>query len=112
MTSNLDEVVMSGESSSYSTDVFIFISQLAEEFDGKSLPVNGAERLLCRAGYVDGVRRMIDLLEEKNPQVLAEIIESFGKGCNYEPKEAIVIGNSIDNRSIEERSRIDLTKGR
>ncbi|EHC9995824.1 hypothetical protein MLN09_21955 [Escherichia coli] len=103
---------MSGESSSCSTDVFIFISQLAEEFDGKSLPVNGAERLLCRAGYVDGVRRMIDLLEDKNPQVLAEIIESFGKGCNYEPKEAIVIGNTIDNRSIEDRSRIDLTKGR
>ncbi|EOF5964927.1 hypothetical protein ACK1FJ_003998 [Salmonella enterica] len=38
---------MSGESSSYSADVFIFISQLAEEFDGKSLPVNGAERLFA-----------------------------------------------------------------
>ncbi|EHF4967254.1 hypothetical protein ACJLW5_001924 [Enterobacter hormaechei] len=103
---------MSGENGSYNTDVFVFISQLLEEFDGKSLPVNEAERLLYRAGYVDGVRRIIDLMEEKSPEVLAEIIESFSDGCNNEPKEAIVIGNTIDNRSFEERSRIDLTKGR
>lgn len=103
---------MSGKSGSYNTDVFVFISQLLEEFDGKDLPVNEEERLLCRAGYVDGVRRMIDLLEGKAPQVLTEIIESFSEGRNYEPKEAIVIGNTIDNRSLEERNRIDLTKGR
>ena len=103
---------MSGESGSYNTDVFVFISQLLEEFDGKDLPVNEEERLLCRAGYGDGVRRMIELLAEKSPQVLTEIIESFSGGRNDQPKEAIVIGNTIDNRSFEERSRIDLTKAR
>ncbi|EAZ4935323.1 hypothetical protein [Salmonella enterica] len=103
---------MSGESGSYNTDVFVFISQLLEEFDGKKFPVNEAERLLCRAGYVDGVRRMIDLMEEKSPQILTEIIRSFSEGRNDNAKETIVIGNTIDNRSLEERNRIDLTKAR
>lgn len=103
---------MSGESGSYDTDIFVFISQLLEEFDGKYLPVNEAERLLCRAGYVDGVRQMIDLIEEKSPQVLTEIIQSFSEGRNDKPKETIIIGNTVDNRSIEERNGIDLTKGR
>ncbi|EMM7402807.1 hypothetical protein MX050_17165 [Enterobacter hormaechei subsp. steigerwaltii] len=103
---------MNGESGSYNTDVFVFISQLLEEFDEKKLPVNEAERLLCRAGYVDGVRRIIDLMEEKSPQILTEIIKNFSEGRNDKPKETIFIGNTIDNRSFEERNRIDLTKAR
>lgn len=103
---------MSNEGSSYSADVFVFISSLLEEFDAKELPANEAERRLCRAGYADGLRRMIDLLEEKSPQALSEIIKSLSEANNDELKEFSFIGNSIDNRGFEERSRIDLTKCR
>lgn len=101
---------MSGNNGSYSVDIHILISTLLEEFDAKEYQLlTQDEKALCRAGYVDGLRRVIHLLGDHYPKVLDDIIQRFGENHDVQPKEITFIGNNIDKRTMEEIGKIDFT---